>query len=147
MPLLCTKLPRNISNLAMSSPGAGRRRSGQIPANQRPGPAGRGRGMDLGPLGVDFRARLGAGCHRRARPGIAPRRWPLGLVSRRTGSRCKLACGLGAVGRGSWKWWKRNRLRGSAKGGRSAVGGHGGGVAAFRDWRRPGSGKDCAVPL
>jgi hypothetical protein len=68
MPLLCTKLPRNISNLAMSSPGAGRRRSGQIPANRRPGPAGRGRWMDLGPLGVDFRARLGAGRHRRARP-------------------------------------------------------------------------------
>jgi hypothetical protein len=52
----------------MSSPGAGRRRSGQIPANRRPGPAGRGRGMDLGPLGVDFRVRLGAGRHRRARP-------------------------------------------------------------------------------
>jgi hypothetical protein len=45
----------------MRSLGAGRRRSGQIPANRRPGPAERRRGRGLGSLGADFRARLGRG--------------------------------------------------------------------------------------
>jgi hypothetical protein len=36
--------------------------------------------------------------------GAAPRRWPLDLVSRRTGDRCKLASDLGAVGRFKGRW-------------------------------------------
>jgi hypothetical protein len=43
----------------MRSPSTGRRRSGHIPANRRPGPAGRGQGSSLGSLGVDSWARLG----------------------------------------------------------------------------------------
>jgi hypothetical protein len=43
----------------MRSPSTGRRRSSQIPANCRPGPAGRERGSTLGSLGVDSWARLG----------------------------------------------------------------------------------------
>jgi hypothetical protein len=42
IPLLHKKHPRKITNLAMSSPGTGRRRSGQIPANWRPGAGGGG---------------------------------------------------------------------------------------------------------
>jgi hypothetical protein len=49
----------------MWSPSTGRRRSGQIPANRRPGPAGCGRGMTLGSLGVDSCAWLGQGEGRR----------------------------------------------------------------------------------
>jgi hypothetical protein len=43
----------------MWSPSTVRRRSGQIPANHRPGPAGRGRGSTLVSLGVDSWAWLG----------------------------------------------------------------------------------------
>jgi hypothetical protein len=70
----------------MSSPGTGRWRSGQIPANRWPGPAGRGRGMDLGPLGLDSRARFGQGV--------------TGEVGcRRPGAVVAAACCAGEVGR------------------------------------------------
>jgi hypothetical protein len=49
----------------MWSPSTDRRRSGQIPANRRPGPAGRGRGTTLGSLRVDSCAWLGQGEGRR----------------------------------------------------------------------------------
>jgi hypothetical protein len=48
IPSVCDVVLRKIWEHAMQSQGAGRRRSGQIPANRRPGPAGLGRGRDLG---------------------------------------------------------------------------------------------------
>jgi hypothetical protein len=42
-PLVCTQTLIKSCLFAIGSPGAGRRRSGQIPANRRPRPAGRGR--------------------------------------------------------------------------------------------------------
>jgi hypothetical protein len=61
VPLVCDKALRKMWDFTMLSPSTGRRRSGQIPANRRPGPAGRGRGSTLRSLGVDSWARLGRG--------------------------------------------------------------------------------------
>jgi hypothetical protein len=61
MPSVCGLVLRKNFGFAMGDLGAGRRRSGQIPANRRPGPVGRGRGRDPGSLGADSRARLGRG--------------------------------------------------------------------------------------
>jgi hypothetical protein len=58
---VCDLALRKIWDFAMWSPSTGRRQSGKIPANRRPGPAGRGRGSTLGSLGVDSWARLGRG--------------------------------------------------------------------------------------
>jgi hypothetical protein len=61
VPLLCGKALKRNYGFAMGPLGAGRRRSGQIPANRRPRPAGRGRGRDPGSLGADSLACLGRG--------------------------------------------------------------------------------------
>jgi hypothetical protein len=74
----------------MRSLGAGRRRSGQIPANRRPGPAGHGRGRGLGSVGADFRARLGRGGAGEAGAPVA-----------RHGGRCGLRTGEVGVLRGT----------------------------------------------
>jgi hypothetical protein len=60
IPLLCRWTPGKIWGLAIESLGAGRRRSGQNPANRRPCPAGRGRGKGLRVLGARFSGLLGA---------------------------------------------------------------------------------------
>jgi hypothetical protein len=82
VPLLCGKALRKVFHLAIGSLGAGRQRSGQIPANRRPGPAGRGRGRFHGALGVEFRAHLG-----REGAGEA------GAPTVRRGSRCGRCAG------------------------------------------------------
>jgi hypothetical protein len=69
VPLLGGKALKKNGGFAMGPLGAGRRRSGQIPANRRPGPAGRGRGRVLGSVGTDSRARSGRGG---GRQGAAP---------------------------------------------------------------------------
>jgi hypothetical protein len=51
-----------------------------------------------------FRGSLGAKAPPACMLGTAPWRWPLDLVSRRTGDRCKLASDLGVVGRFKGRW-------------------------------------------
>jgi hypothetical protein len=86
VPLLCGKTLRKECGFAMGPLGARRRRSGQIPANCRPGPAGRGRGRDPGSLGADSLARTGWGG-----TGEMGRRRPRAVAS--------VACRAGEVGR------------------------------------------------
>jgi hypothetical protein len=61
IPSVCDLVLRKSCGFAMRSSSTGRQRSGQIPANRRPGPAGHRRGSTLGSLGVDSWARLGRG--------------------------------------------------------------------------------------
>jgi hypothetical protein len=86
MPSVYDLVLRKNFGFAMGSLGADRRRSGQIPANRRPGPAGRGRGRDPGSLGPDSLARLGRGG-----AGEMGRRRPSAVAA--------AACGASEVGR------------------------------------------------
>jgi hypothetical protein len=85
----------------MSSPSTGRRRSGQIPANRRPGPAGRGRRRTRGVWWLDsgwsskwWGRRRGCtaaatGASRGARPAPVRSRPGQGMGGSRSYCRCK----------------------------------------------------------
>jgi hypothetical protein len=129
VPLICGKALRKIFHLAIGSLGAGRRRSGQIPANRRPGPAWRGRGRFHGALGVDFHAPLGREGAGEAGAPAARRGGRCGRCAGEVGLRRRLG-GLGArvgakEGGGEFSWvhsqpgpelrrgcqqWRRRRL-------------------------------------
>jgi hypothetical protein len=83
--------------------GAGRRGSGEIPASRWPGSAGSGRGLVLGLLGTDLRARSGRGSGRRR-----------GSTARPGGVRLEL--GSGELSAGAREWVAREALLGSREG-------------------------------
>jgi hypothetical protein len=82
------------------SAGAGRPKSGEPLVGARRARAG----VNLQTPMAPFRGSLGVEAPSACMLSAAPRRWPLDLVSRRTGDQCKLACDLGAVGRFKGRW-------------------------------------------
>jgi hypothetical protein len=137
----------------MGSPSTSRWRSGQIPANRRPGPAGRGRGSTLGSLGVDSWARLGrerAGeVGALATNGGGRRDRCAGEVAVLWGRRARRRAWVGArEGGGGFVWTcGRPEPKLAAAASNGASGGSGGGWQAreeFTRWRHLYSG---SVPL
>jgi hypothetical protein len=59
--LVCRSAPGNNLGLAIGSPSAGRWRSGQTPANRRPGPAGRGQRVIYEVPRLDFNRKVRGG--------------------------------------------------------------------------------------
>jgi hypothetical protein len=128
VPLLCGKALRKVFHLAIGSLGAGRQRSGQIPANRRPGPAGRRRGRFHGALGVEFRAHLGREGAGEAGVPAVRRGSRCGRCAGEVGLRRRLGGGLGArvgakEGGGERAWGHSQPTRSSTAAASNGAGG------------------------